>query len=152
MLLFTAMLSVVDCYNDLMAGLKSSGAILLRLNFEDWKSEIDTIPGGFDDYAQRHVYEGYSKTILEFEAFLKEEKIAVTVAGHRGSIPAGSHAYLLDYKLACDGGARDRDWWMVYNGFFFRSLKNGCETEYLGTRLPKPSRRKIKKGKVMLRG
>ena len=113
-----------------------------------WRSEIDSIPNGFDDYAQRHVYSNYVSSILELEAFMKEEGITFVDIIDRTSIPQDAEAFILDYRLKCTGGPEVNDWWLCDNGFFFQNIKLGLKSEYLGTvKVVKTLKKKLKKGK-----
>lgn len=131
---------------DFSYDLKASTIYLLKLNFDQWKGEIDSIPNGFDDYAQQHTYDSYISSISELEAFMKDEKIKFQNINDRKDLPIDSNSYLLDYKLKCTGGKDRNSGWMCSNGFFFRDLKTGDISEYLGTvKVLKTLKKKLKK-------
>jgi len=134
--------------SDLLSDLRSSKVYVLKLDFEMWRSEIDSIPNGFDDYARRHVYLNYVSSILELEAFMKEEGITFVDIIDRTSIPQDTEAFILDYRLKCTGGPEVNDWWLCDKGFFFQNIKLGLKSKYLGTvKVVKTLKKKLEKGR-----
>jgi hypothetical protein len=113
--------------------LPSSKVFILKIDFDQWKAQIDSIPNGFDDHAQHFVYGNYVVSIAELEAYMKKEKISVKIVENRKDVPGEPGCYLLNYKITCEGGKGTNDWWLVRDGFFFENLKTGSRSDFLGT-------------------
>lgn len=99
--------------------LKKSSILILIRNFNQWKHTINRIPIGYDEYAQHKMFEDYEQTIIKVENLFMNKGIKYSKKLYSDTINTLSVDYILDYKINCTGGEREKDWWMCMGGFYF---------------------------------
>jgi hypothetical protein len=116
--------------NKVPENLRISTTIIIKRDFESWTKQIDSIPKGYDNYAQKHTYSEYQNTITEVIALFNKHNIKFQLASSSEQYDVNDFNYILDYKITCTGGNLENDWWSCSNGFYFSSSER--KFDYLG--------------------